>query len=62
LPFARCGHCGADYDEGSWRTLLILRRVTTDEVRTLVTVWPGGASIEVRGCARCHGAIARKRS
>jgi hypothetical protein len=34
--------------------------VTTDEVRALVTVWPGEASIEVRGCSRCQGAIARK--
>jgi hypothetical protein len=40
----------------------LLRHVTTDEVRTLVTVWPGGASIEVRSCRRCHGAIARKKS
>jgi hypothetical protein len=59
-PFARCGHCGAGHDEASWLGLPVLRRVTTDEVRALVTVWPGGASIEVRGCSRCHGAIARK--
>jgi hypothetical protein len=58
--FARCGRCGADYDEASWHALEVLRRVTTDEVRALVTAWPGGASIEVRGCTRCHGAIARK--
>ncbi len=58
-PFARCGHCGADHDERSWLALEVLRRVTTDEVRALVTVWPGGA-IEVRGCSRCRGAIARK--
>ena len=58
----RCGHCGADYDEAVWHSMELLRHVTTDEVRTLVTVWPGGASIEVRSCRRCHGAIARKKS
>jgi hypothetical protein len=59
--FARCGRCGAHYDEAAWDALEILRRVTTDEVRALVTVWPGGASIEVRGCDGCRGSIARKR-
>jgi len=60
LTFARCGRCGAGYDEAAWYALEVLRRVTTDEVRALVTVWPGEASIEVRGCSRCQGAIARK--
>ncbi len=59
--FARCGRCGADYDKARWDTLEILRRVTTDEVRAIVTAWPVGASIEVRGCDACRGSIARKR-
>jgi hypothetical protein len=59
--FARCGRCGADYNEAAWFALELLRRVTTDEVRAVVTIWPGGASIEVRGCGRCRGSIARKR-
>jgi hypothetical protein len=58
--FARCGHCAAEYDERAWRTLGIVQRVTTDEVRVLVTVWPVGASIAVRRCDRCGGPIARK--
>jgi hypothetical protein len=59
--FARCGRCGADYDEAAWHALELLARVTTDELATIVTVWPGGASIEVRCCNGCRGAIARKR-
>ncbi len=50
---------GADHDQRSWLALEVLRRVTTDEVRALVTVWPGSASIEVRNAAGRRGAIAQ---
>jgi len=37
----------------------LVDRVTSDQAREIVTVWPGSQVVEVRGCA-CGQALARK--
>jgi hypothetical protein len=43
-----------------WRALPKQRILTSADLSDCVSVWPPDAVIEVRACARCGGAIARR--
>jgi hypothetical protein len=55
---ARCGHaCAAD----AWLTQPPVRTLTRADLGACVTQWPSDAVVEVRACAGCGGAMARRR-
>jgi hypothetical protein len=54
---ARCGHsCPAD----AWQALPRERTLTRDELTGYVSQWPVDAVVEVRACAGCGRAMARR--
>jgi hypothetical protein len=58
----RCSRCDVVFDAVGWQALVLLERIGSDHVRTLVTSWRDDVSIEVRKCVSCGDPIARKRS
>ena len=55
---ARCGHaCDAD----AWRARPAERTLTGADSAGTVSGWRDDEVVEVRGCAGCGGAIARRR-
>jgi hypothetical protein len=61
-PLVRCSRCGVVFDAARWQQLVLLERIGSDHVRTLVTSWRDDVSIEVRTCVSCGDPIARKTS
>jgi DNA-directed RNA polymerase subunit N (RpoN/RPB10) len=59
-PPLACGSCGKTYGESAWRSLRALERIEAPEMHRLVSRWPEGFVIEVRGCT-CGRPIAAKR-
>ena len=54
---ARCGHCvGAE----AWRSQPVERTLTHVDLGAYVSGWPGDSVVEVRGCTKCGGSIARR--
>jgi hypothetical protein len=57
----RCAGCPAIYPAALWTSLAFVRQIDAAEVARLVLDWPTGMAIEVRRCAKCGAALARKR-
>jgi hypothetical protein len=53
-----CARCGREVD---WTSLTLVERLDVDSVRSVVTRWPDGITVEIRRCA-CGGTIARTAS
>jgi hypothetical protein len=55
-----CGHCGAAFDERSWRALRVVKLLCREELRDSLTKWPWppDAQLEVRVC-RCGVTLVR---
>jgi hypothetical protein len=56
-----CSACGQTHAEATWRGLPLRERIEAMDVRRLVSGWPDGLCVEVRGCSRCGKSIAAKR-
>jgi hypothetical protein len=54
----RCGRCARWVDEAAWRRLELVERF--EPTSRVVLAWPAGDGVEVRRCAGCGSAMARK--
>jgi hypothetical protein len=56
----RCARCGYACAASAWGALPKERTLTPADVAGYVSAWPANAVVEVRACAGCGGAIARR--
>jgi hypothetical protein len=59
-PAVRCGGCSRAYDLHDWLALPLAGVLTGEAIAAHVLKWPRGVRIEIRACARCGKAIARR--
>lgn len=60
MKLVRCARCGHACPVDAWRALPRERTLTRADVAGYVSEWPANAVVEVRPCAGCGGAIARR--
>jgi hypothetical protein len=56
----RCARCGYACSADVWRELPKERTLTSADLGGCVSEWPANAVVEVRACAGCGGAMARR--
>jgi ribosomal protein S27E len=56
----RCACCGRASPLEAWRALPTMATLTASTLRDYVSAWPADAVVEVRACAGCGRAIARR--
>jgi hypothetical protein len=60
MPLVRCARCGHACSADAWHALPRERTLTRADLAGCVSEWPVNAVVEVRPCAGCGGAIARR--
>lgn len=56
----RCSSCPRTWPLDAWRALPTMATLTASNLRDYVSAWPSDTVIEVRACAGCGRAIARR--
>jgi hypothetical protein len=60
IQVVTCARCGHACPAAAWRALPRERTLTRADLAGYVSDWPVNAVVEVRSCAGCGGAIARR--